>query len=488
MHSRTCTENCRLCGRSDPNYRFLRLQTISKFQTMLSSEEISSEIPSTTSIALPERTMARKRTNKTADSVEVEPAIVKPITTTIDTRPQEVKALDRRDSKTSLKAPEITKKDSTIFHQYFPKVKEDLIEEFVCAIPMTILVQGKLYVTEKRICFYPYFGTNIKIFKFDDIQKIDKAVTFPYIPNGIDVTLKDGTVQRFQSFIYRDFTHSFLFQLWMSRMAKKLTNPVDSPLSSSPEPESLTLADETLETSTESQPDVCDCHAQFHSGKELLVDLNLPLNPSTLYISYYEKFLVDFLVSNQKVQDFYSDFTSSSTVCGTEFKMSYKIPLGLYTPTTSITTSILKFSDTCICLESITTTPDVPYGSTFQTRVRTCLQSVKEGTTRLLMSFDLEWIGQVNWIVKAAVKSQLGPKIQEYHSDLKRILLEKVGGMIKDSETPALSNVPITSKEATVDQSKLYDYLERLEKLGRLILACLMFNVLLLMVLVLKSF
>ena len=42
------------------------------------------------------------------------------------------------------------------FHALFPNVPEDdpLVEDYSCALQKDILVQGRLYVTEQRVCFY----------------------------------------------------------------------------------------------------------------------------------------------------------------------------------------------------------------------------------------------------------------------------------------------------------------------------------------------
>lgn len=48
------------------------------------------------------------------------------------------------------------KKRDQDFHDLFPNVPEDeaLVEDYACALQKDILVQGRLYLTEQRVCFY----------------------------------------------------------------------------------------------------------------------------------------------------------------------------------------------------------------------------------------------------------------------------------------------------------------------------------------------
>jgi hypothetical protein len=63
---------------------------------------------------------------------------------------------------------------------------------------MTVLAQGRMYCTPKRLLFSSVFTSTFIDIEWSRVERLERAVTFPLIPNGIDIILKDGTV--FNSF------------------------------------------------------------------------------------------------------------------------------------------------------------------------------------------------------------------------------------------------------------------------------------------------
>jgi hypothetical protein len=77
---------------------------------------------------------------------------------------------------------------------------EIIQDTFSCAIQLRILIQGKLFISNKAIYFYSYFNdqklifgkeTKIKI-NYSEIKEIRKAKYAKWFPNSITVTLVDG--------------------------------------------------------------------------------------------------------------------------------------------------------------------------------------------------------------------------------------------------------------------------------------------------------
>jgi len=103
------------------------------------------------------------------------------------------------------------------FHSLFPVVPEDdyLIESYGCALARDLLIHGRLYISESRVCFYSnIFGwvTNMVV-PFGDIVSIEKRNTAYVIPNAILIT----TLQHkflFNSLVTRDLTYSMLVNIW----------------------------------------------------------------------------------------------------------------------------------------------------------------------------------------------------------------------------------------------------------------------------------
>ncbi|KAF9972978.1 hypothetical protein BGZ65_009512, partial [Modicella reniformis] len=105
------------------------------------------------------------------------------------------------------------------FHSLFRSVpdKEKLIEDYGCALQKEILVQGRLYISEKHVCFNAnIFGwvTNLVI-AFSEITAIEKRMTAFVIPNAISIVTTTNTKGHFfASFLSRDAAHDLLMAAW----------------------------------------------------------------------------------------------------------------------------------------------------------------------------------------------------------------------------------------------------------------------------------
>lgn len=108
------------------------------------------------------------------------------------------------------------------FHNLFRSVPEDdyLIEDYGAALQREILLQGRLYVSEKHVCFASNilgWTTNLVI-NFEQILAMEKKNTALLFPNAIVIqTLNDKHI--FASLISREATYDLLLSIW------KLTYP-----------------------------------------------------------------------------------------------------------------------------------------------------------------------------------------------------------------------------------------------------------------------
>jgi hypothetical protein len=103
------------------------------------------------------------------------------------------------------------------FHALFPQLDQHelLIEDFNCALQKEILVQGRLYLSEKHLCFYAnIFGwvTNMVI-PMMDMLAVEKKNTAFVIPNAILVMTKDAKLF-FASFLFRDSCFQLMVDTW----------------------------------------------------------------------------------------------------------------------------------------------------------------------------------------------------------------------------------------------------------------------------------
>jgi len=108
------------------------------------------------------------------------------------------------------------------FHALFRSVPEDdyLIEDYSAALQRDILLQGRLYVSEKHVCFASNilgWVTNLVI-GFEEITAMEKKNTAMVFPNAV-VIQSTNAKNVFASLISRDPTYDFLISIW------KLTHP-----------------------------------------------------------------------------------------------------------------------------------------------------------------------------------------------------------------------------------------------------------------------
>ncbi|KAA8911705.1 hypothetical protein TRICI_003720 [Trichomonascus ciferrii] len=109
------------------------------------------------------------------------------------------------------------KKRNKDFHRLFRSVTTDdyLLDDFSCALSREILIHGRLYVSERHICFNSNilgWVTNL-IIGFDEIVTLEKKNTAGLFPNGIIIQTLHAR-HSFASFVSRDTTLEFLTSVW----------------------------------------------------------------------------------------------------------------------------------------------------------------------------------------------------------------------------------------------------------------------------------
>ncbi|KAI9333774.1 hypothetical protein DFJ73DRAFT_963077 [Zopfochytrium polystomum] len=110
------------------------------------------------------------------------------------------------------------RKRNNDFHDLFPAVSRDqlLVEEFPCAWQREVLLQGRLYVCPRNICFNAnLFGWNHSLnLEIDDIVSVEKRNVAGLIPNAIELGVLTGQKYFFASFMQRDYAYDTIFRVW----------------------------------------------------------------------------------------------------------------------------------------------------------------------------------------------------------------------------------------------------------------------------------
>ncbi|CAN0440837.1 unnamed protein product, partial [Ectocarpus sp. 12 AP-2014] len=87
--------------------------------------------------------------------------------------------------------------------------------DFSCAWDHKVVMHGRMYVTERRLCFYAnFFGLEAKMsLRHEDVARCSKGNSAIFIPNVVVVQDKSGKDFVFRAFWERDECHSLLEEL-----------------------------------------------------------------------------------------------------------------------------------------------------------------------------------------------------------------------------------------------------------------------------------
>lgn len=110
-----------------------------------------------------------------------------------------------------------TKKRNRDFHHLFKSIPEDdyLIDDYSCALQREIILAGRVYVSERHICF----SSNILgwvttlIISFDEIVSVEKENTAMVFPNAIAIQTLHAR-ETFRSLLSREATYELLVGIW----------------------------------------------------------------------------------------------------------------------------------------------------------------------------------------------------------------------------------------------------------------------------------
>lgn len=328
------------------------------------------------------------------------------------------------------------------FHELFRTIPEGdyLIEDYGCAMQREILVQGRIYISENHICFHAnIFGwiTDL-IVPIYDIVSLEKKMTAFVIPNAIQITTRT-TKYTFASFLARDTAYDVIYNIWrlarpedgfsegesMGRSALDVTHTLGAGVSSNRTGAIANGAGIVVPVHKVTQ---CACGREGKHYSELAMDVVLPGTPERIYnLMFASGFLKDFMRVNQKLEDIQmSDWapTSGDQNCLAR-NMSYIKPMNSSIGPRSIKCEIHDETvhsdfDDYITMVTTTRTPDVPSGSVFSVKTRTCVTWASSASSRVVVTSQVEWTGRsfIKGIIeKSAIEGQ-----KTYQTELVRAM------------------------------------------------------------------
>ncbi|EHN02635.1 YFL042C-like protein [Saccharomyces cerevisiae x Saccharomyces kudriavzevii VIN7] len=110
------------------------------------------------------------------------------------------------------------------FHEAFKSVPKDdrLLDDFNCGLNRELLYQGKLYITEKHLCFNSnILGWIAKVLiAFEDITYMEKTSAAGLFPSAISIETQMGKTL-FNGFISRDSAFGLMKEVWSRTLLQK---------------------------------------------------------------------------------------------------------------------------------------------------------------------------------------------------------------------------------------------------------------------------
>jgi len=216
------------------------------------------------------------------------------------------------------------------FHNLFKSVPEDdyLIEDYGCALQKEILLQGRLYVSERHICFYSNIlgWVTTLVISFDEVMSVEKKSTALLFPNAIVIqTLHARHV--FASFISRDSTYDLILGLWNVGDSQIVNGNGEAHLDGAPpgddsgDEDDDEYEDDSEDELGESFMDAGDGPFEDNDNTPIaVVSKNPSRKPSQLPISNVAATGDNTDGGNSAVGDFPGPKTHAPTVCGDDDK------------------------------------------------------------------------------------------------------------------------------------------------------------------------
>ncbi|KAJ3210370.1 hypothetical protein HDU67_005362 [Dinochytrium kinnereticum] len=327
------------------------------------------------------------------------------------------------------------------FKKIFPEVIEGemLHEDFHCAFqrpPGILMAQGRLYVSSHNLYFFStVFGTFKMAIPFSNITSIQKHKLVGVIPNAI-LVVEGQNKHIFHNFLSRDSAFDLLCKLWSVKNPNSAVavfsddcdfNSSTTPLSSAfPLPASDNRSEAEAPSELFRGPTTCPC-TPVHDQWMPLIDEVFAMEMGKLWALLFVEggFRRRFLEGNRKCIDVVleewcgGESINGKIGVGSARNLEYTIPLGVACPRTKVVEKLEAITDDYICVQSLSTTPEVYCGDYFQTALRLCLShGDSPATSRLRVSFQVDFVKPMNKLTQKAVVYAMTPKIVEFHKAL----------------------------------------------------------------------
>ena len=272
------------------------------------------------------------------------------------------------------------------------------------------------------------------------------------IPNAIQITTR-ATKYTFASFLARDTAYDVIFNIWrLARPEDGLSEDETSGRPALDAPNALRTASPTesgaISIGSVAPPThkatTCACWREGQHYSEVAIDTVMPGTPERIYnLMFASGFLKDFMRDNQKLEGkscfSISPLPSLTSICA-DIQISDWAPIPTDQNCLARNMSYIKrlnasigpkstkceirdetlycdFDDYVVTLTT-TRTPDVPSGSVFSVKTRTCITWASSASSHIVVTSKVEWTG------RSFIK---GARVMTCSQQLTLIVLKKTG-------------------------------------------------------------
>ncbi|ORZ06176.1 GRAM domain-domain-containing protein, partial [Lobosporangium transversale] len=338
------------------------------------------------------------------------------------------------------------------FHALFRSVPDDekLIEDYGCALQKEILVQGRLYISENHVCFNAnIFGwvTNLVI-AFSEITAIEKRMTAFVIPNAISIVTATNTKGHFfASFLSRDTAHDLLMAAWrksfpcaanacaasnnngnsMHRQNRSLLGVNDD----DDRTKMKLSSTQPSATSSFQTPTTCRCSKDGRHYSNTYMSETYPGTVRAIWkllfdSDFNKSFLTSEAMKGADVQDEpWQKSTDDTLTKTTRYTKWLGMPIGPKTAK-AILTDVCEHKnfDEYTTTVTTTSTPDVPSGGCFTTKVRTCITWAGPTQVQVVVTGGVEFT-KSSWI-KGQIEKGAAEGLTAHYTELNKCIRKHI--------------------------------------------------------------
>ncbi|ORY74070.1 hypothetical protein BCR35DRAFT_306864 [Leucosporidium creatinivorum] len=397
------------------------------------------------------------------------------------------------------------------FHSMFTGTipeEEELIEDYRCALQRDILVQGRLFVTERHLAFRAnIFGweTSLAI-PWSEVTTIEKRMTAKVIPNAIEVsTLHSRHI--FASLLNRDAAYELLVATWRwnhpeeqrvrdrsDSLSTAFTNDRNQDARSeisfegddgqkkkhrfssaiagvgnklkairsrdghgSGGGDGKTEAEKVKEEALQGELGHDPTEYDGEEYANVALDVVLPTSPEKAYKLFFkdEAFLRPFFEETEGLKEVNIGEWESTEGDLEKREMDYIKPLNSSIGPKQTKCLIADENEkvdpeTYISNETITRTPDVPSGNDFSVKTKSVFTWSAQGGCHVKVTTEVAWT-KVNRMLKGIIERSCIDGQKTYHSDLEKAAREHIDSHKDDFADPGVTTTSSAPAAATAD-------------------------------------